>query len=71
MSLSAGSASGCVSSGAAGRALASLSEAIKEAERARDSAATQELSTQPQAVNFEALDFEGWKRWAALSLFKG
>eukprot|EP00965_Chrysotila_dentata_P225914 6195070-Pleurochrysis_carterae.AAC.1 len=30
-----------------------------------------EISTQPQALDFRALDMYGWKRWATLSMFKG
>eukprot|EP00965_Chrysotila_dentata_P169996 5611558-Pleurochrysis_carterae.AAC.1 len=63
--------SSCVSTGVAGRALASLGEAIRAAVRAGHTVAMLETSTQPQAVDFTTLDFHGWKRWATLALFKG
>eukprot|EP00965_Chrysotila_dentata_P120794 3995199-Pleurochrysis_carterae.AAC.1 len=71
MSLPAGMPSGCVSLGAAGRALPGLEEAVRAAERACHTMATLEISIQPQAVDFKALDFQGWKRWATLAIFKG
>eukprot|EP00965_Chrysotila_dentata_P104487 3450193-Pleurochrysis_carterae.AAC.1 len=72
MSLPAGMLSSCVPTGEAGRALAGLADAVRAAVRAGHTvAALETLTHQPQAVDFGALDLAGWKRWSALSLFRG
>eukprot|EP00965_Chrysotila_dentata_P091968 3035830-Pleurochrysis_carterae.AAC.1 len=71
MSQPAGMPSARVPLSPAGHALASLAGAVRAAERAGDTVAAMETSTQPQALDFRALDLCGWKRWATLSMFKG
>eukprot|EP00965_Chrysotila_dentata_P224795 6194391-Pleurochrysis_carterae.AAC.7 len=43
----------------------------KPVQRAQDSTPVREVSTQPTLVDFYFLDLPGWKRWGALSLFRG
>eukprot|EP00965_Chrysotila_dentata_P251348 6210003-Pleurochrysis_carterae.AAC.1 len=70
ISLSAGSLSGGVGVGAAEKALADASVAVRAAEQAYDSAPARELSTQPDAVDHTSLDLTGWKRHAVFTLFR-
>eukprot|EP00965_Chrysotila_dentata_P153419 5071436-Pleurochrysis_carterae.AAC.1 len=71
MSLTAMPLSGEVWTSPAERALADVARAVSAASRARDSVSARAVSTQPPAVDFTALDLQGWKRYAKLTLFKG
>eukprot|EP00965_Chrysotila_dentata_P111976 3702932-Pleurochrysis_carterae.AAC.1 len=57
--------------GQAGQAMADITGALRAARRAKESAPALELTMQPPAVNLKSTDLDEWKRWAALSLFRG
>eukprot|EP00965_Chrysotila_dentata_P114407 3781199-Pleurochrysis_carterae.AAC.1 len=71
MSAAHGMLTATVSQGAAGETLASLAQAVRAAERAKNSVSARQTSVQPTPVDFTSLDIAGWKRYSVLSIFKG